>query len=561
MNKKNIKDWFLSLKFRLLLLTFCVLAFLTFTLTYAANNSISKEQDILISEYMTDYVTSVAWILDTYAASGKDMNQFFLDNTLSNIKLADYESSYFYMTDLDGFMKWHPDSSKIGSMVVNQAITDVVNGLANGNAYTSDIVTYEYKGVEKYAAYYVGEYANYILVLTADSSDIYEHVNTTTKNMYFIGAGCTLISLLAIFIAILLMMRSLAKVISVAQSVSSGRLDIKEYPKTHITEFKQLLDAVKNIQNQFKTVLFLTSNTLNELDTKLNEILSQTELSKQTCTDITVVMDNLAIGATDMASDTQDTAKQTDLMDQNIEEIVSISNKSKENLGTTSTNLETTQKEFNKLLVASTDTRNNSVEISEGITSSAEAVQQITKVSDIISQIANQTSLLALNASIEAARAGEAGRGFAVVASEISNLATQSNAQVKEIQEVVNKILSISETNLQLATKINTSVSDETTILQELSTNFEEVNHSMHIVSTSMEEVLIKTAELLDSKNKVIDSVSSLSSISEENAASCEETNASMSELNSAVEEIRIQVSEIRNQFTEIISTMSYFKI
>jgi methyl-accepting chemotaxis protein len=69
-----------------------------------------------------------------------------------------------------------------------------------------------------------------------------------------------------------------------------------------------------------------------------------------------------------------------------------------------------------------------------------ESSQQISKVVFLINQIALQTNVLAINASIEAARAGEEGRGFAVVAEEVGQLAAQSGAATKEIEQIVENI-------------------------------------------------------------------------------------------------------------------------
>ena len=77
-----------------------------------------------------------------------------------------------------------------------------------------------------------------------------------------------------------------------------------------------------------------------------------------------------------------------------------------------------------------------------------DSVQEVGKMLTVITDIADQTNLLSLNASIEAARAGEQGKGFAVVASEIQQLANQINRAAQEIQETLHKLWEDSESSV-----------------------------------------------------------------------------------------------------------------
>ena len=324
-----------------------------------------------------------------------------------------------------------------------------------------------------------------------------------------------------------------------------------------IERFKNtLLDISKNndltikVNEQAPTEIAEIAISFNKLMVSLKELIETSKLSSSENASISHELSTTATGVGQNVEKSvlvvQDATQKANEIKQEIDTAVTDALESKEDIIQASGNLDNARNDIVSLTSKIQHSAELEVELSERMGTLTHDANEVKTVLEIISDIADQTNLLALNAAIEAARAGEHGRGFAVVADEVRKLAERTQKTLTEINATINVIVqSIMDVSGQMS-----SNSEEIQELANTATEVEEkINQTVDIVNTAVTASGKTVSDFEKTGNDVEDIVSQVAEINEissNNARNVEEIAAAAEHLNSMTAELHSKLETFR---------------
>lgn len=488
-----------------------------------------------------------------------------------NNELADYiknktdvDVTFFYGdTRVLTSLKDKKTEDRLIGTTASKEVTDKV--LKNGKEYSdTGIVINE----RPYYGYYVpvknsDDSIIGMVFVGRESKDINAFIKSKSSAVFLMALIIMAMASIAAWItsrSVAVSVRGTEKVIG-ALADGNLTLDVEEKLLGRNDEIGDMARSVEKLKQELFEIISDIKKSSGILNASGESLSQMAENSSATTNEMSKVIEDLSKGAVSQAEEIEEASVHIGEMGHVIEEIVS----SVDGLDDTSAKMKNASDESSVIIRQLSESNDRTTQainrIGRQIEATNDSVQMIHAAVELITSIASQTSLLALNASIEAARAGEHGKGFAVVASEIQKLAEQSNDSAEKIKDIIRDLLSEAEQTVNVMHEVEDIVAQQQEKLEETKTKFVSVADGVNASRSETEAIQSHTQICDQSRARIIDAVQNLSAISQENAASTEQTTASMAGLNEAIRQLSVAAKELQGLSEDLEKDMSFFTI
>lgn len=472
-------------------------------------------------------------------AVGSDIDLERVSEIIEDIKSGD--TGRAFAIDKTGTVVAHPEGKYVLEQYTfkNELASKVLKGEEGTGEYTDD------SGKVRIAAYVPVKSLNWGVFFSQDKSESITVINRFIKDFLFTITACIIVAVVSGYYISKILSAALNQLVTQMQDMAEGDIRDRKLSFSLIREFNMAIGAFAAMKQNLRSFIHQVEGSSEKVRESSEHLALSSDEVNTSVQELAKVTAEIAEGSQSQADDSstalggmEDISKEIETINKEIVYINDEVNVTYEKA--------TEGKKLAKDSADQIDVINKHVAgSSEVLASLKEKSDHIGKILNMITDVADQTNLLSLNAAIEAARAGEQGRGFAVVAEEIRKLSdeTGESAQqiaklISEMQAGINKYISVMHTT---AGKVQQGVR----IIGDAEKSFEDIAQSVSILPEKIQEITgqientVKAAGNGENSMKHITEVSQqLAAGAEEMAASTEEQSASINILSKMAEEL-----------------------
>ena len=372
-----------------------------------------------------------------------------------------------------------------------------------------------------------------------------------------------MICALLLFAVVRRMVKTLHEGTNALDQLAKGKLNIEMHKTTQSRkdEVGNISRGIMQLREELKEIISSIQEQSRVLNEASDHLMEKAGITAEHIEQVERAVEEIAQGATGQAEETQKATENIIIMgnmiEETAEEIEAMSESAKriQDMGQTAVS---TLQDLQSINVKTKDSIDVIYEQTNTTNISAQKIKEATV---LITEIAEETNLLSLNASIEAARAGEQGRGFAVVAAQIQKLAEQSNESARQIEEIINSLLGDSERAVKTMDEVKTIMGQQNANVEKTDQQVKQVLGQVGQAIEALGRVADKTEKLNQAKANVTDTVQNLTAVAQENAASTQESAASVTQVSEVIRGVEEIVRKQKESVEQLHRSMQIFEV
>jgi methyl-accepting chemotaxis protein len=399
-----------------------------------------------------------------------------------------------------------------------------------------------------------------LMAINFDASIIWDRTWEIITLPFIIGAAVFLIAAIGLYFFIHHMASPIEKLSKQVKQISQGDLTITPLRLKRNDEVGQLSKDFGVMTENLRQLILKISETSEQVSSSAHLLSTTTEQTGKAAQQTVQVTEELAAGAEKQLMNLQHGTETLNETTQHIDTMVAHARHVTESAQYAST----TAQEGSESLQQSIDQMNimeqKIVSLSHNIVELSSHSQEIHNIVNVITDIAAETQLLAINAAIEAAQAGEHGGGFSVVAASVRKLADRSKESANQIRHLIEFILSKMEETGETMEWTAKEVARGTQLVRNVGGSLQSIEDSSKTTATAMEELTATVTKVHSNATSLVqaidqivllanhasDGTHSMSAASEQQLAATQEVEASANFLSSLSNKLRLLVKEFK---------------